>query len=207
MYVPAKLPTPLLEGELESNSKTLPNQQNQVPVFTRAEGLQSSLKVKRGFRSVGTPKVCGVSFEVHPLWLWTLRPSDWSEVWMSAAILVRLSETHAPTLERFRNLIKAYHEGTDNDRAVEASDVWWISESKGLVEVETDRIGGCPRSVVCLTRSLRRTPSPTSEGGNWYSISHQSVGGVTNARGISRLRCLRRHSRLFRIFREPLLIF
>ena len=187
VYAPVNQPTPSREGGLELNrTTTLPNQRNQVPVFRKSEG-QSSLKIKRGFRSVGTPKVCGVSFECHPLWLWTLRPSDWSEVWMTAESLDRLSTTHALTLERFRHLVKTYHDGTDNDLAVEASDVWWISGSKAFVEVESDRIGGCP-NVVCLTKSPRRTPSPVTEGEKWYSISHQSVGGVTNARGIFRLR-------------------
>ena len=141
------------------------------------------MKVKRGFREVGKPKVCGISFDLHPLWLWTLRPSEWSEIWISVETDIRLKETHRETWNRHSHLIQTYREGTNNGHAVSSADVWWISGTKRFVEVALSRKGPC-RSVSCLTRSPRRTPASTEKGGKWYSLCHQSIGSVTNARGI-----------------------
>lgn len=183
VYLPVKHPASLRGrglGIRSDCSRPIHNQRNPIPVLTKVDGTRT--KIKRGFRAMGVPKICGISFDIHPVWLWTLRPSEWNEVWMSEETNLKLMEMHLETGKRFAHLIKTFHEGSGNDVAVGAADVWWISGSQQFVEVPLTRIGSCP-CVSSLTRAPRRTPKSTSEEDSWYSVCHRSVGGVTNARG------------------------
>lgn len=162
------------------------NQRNPLPPLFNSTPLVPMVKeVRRGFRAGVTPKSCGLIFEQCPVWLWTIRPSEWHTIVMTRADEKRLEDNYPSTWERFKTRIKAVlsvEAGLNISEAWEAADldVWWISGSGAFCE--SVRLSNSDRRVIWRSDAGRRTPK--SEGGwRWYRVSHQNVGGVTNARG------------------------
>ena len=133
--------------------------------------------VKRGFRALSPPKTCGIRFERCPVWLWTLRPAEWCSTSIAASDERRLHSSYRSTWDRFCDKLAIEEVVAD----VGTPDVWWISGSERFV-AGLDLPDAIP-SVTWRSKAWRRTPrASTSE--QWYSVSHQNVGGVTNARGL-----------------------
>jgi hypothetical protein len=55
--------------------------------------------VKRGYRGVEVPQVCGVAFETTPAWIWVLGLSDWHKIYLSDVDELRLQQYHSGTWE------------------------------------------------------------------------------------------------------------
>lgn len=60
--------------------------------------------IKRGYRNFTSPQSCGVSTHDDPVWLWSLRPKEWSSICILQDEWERLRLRHPSTWERFRNV-------------------------------------------------------------------------------------------------------
>jgi hypothetical protein len=121
-----------------------------------------------------------MSFERRPVWLWTLRPGEWSSIQISATDMARLQENYASTMEKFGSSVEFVESWTDSMPV----DVWWVSGTEPYIDnlLGLNNASGLP-CVVWRSSAGRRTPKATNDM-RWYSVVHQNVGGVTNARGI-----------------------
>ena len=74
-------------------SEDICNKNVRVVPRTATDSLQPYQRLKlckRGFRDEMVERVCGVSFEDLPLWLWTMRLAEWSTVYITDTDEVRL---------------------------------------------------------------------------------------------------------------------
>ena len=87
--------------------------------------------VKRVFRPAAQPQKCVVSFERYPVWLWALRPCDWSHILITKTDARRLHQFHMSTWTKFEHKIVAVSSllSPGNDASV-----WWISGSRAFGE-------------------------------------------------------------------------
>jgi hypothetical protein len=142
------------------------------------------LAVKRGFRAICDPKVCGVSFENLPVWLWTLRPIEWSTIFITETDEARIHQTHPELWTRLSGKFLRVTKSVMIDPRVSLADVWWISGSESFVHEQ--RLPNAMALVLWLERSGRRLPSSMSKTDDriqWTHLNHCRVGGITNAHG------------------------
>ena len=138
--------------------------------------------VKRGFRSIRDPKVCGVSFESLPVWLWTLRPKDWSQIFITGPDEARLRQVHPKLLSTLENLLTIVSEPLSHDQRCCNADVWWISGREAYLS--NLHLPSKVATVLWASFVGRRIPASLSGVGiEWTHINHSRIGGVTNARG------------------------
>ena len=50
--------------------------------------------IKRGYKNFVSPQPCGVSIHDDPVWLWSLRPKEWSSICILQGELERLCSQH-----------------------------------------------------------------------------------------------------------------
>jgi hypothetical protein len=131
--------------------------------------------VKRGFRPAAQPQKCVVSFERYPVWLWALRPCDWSHILITETDARRLRQFHMSTWIKFEPKIVAVSSlpSPGNDASV-----WWISGSHDFGESHRE-LASTP-TVLWMSDSRRRTPPSTSKE-SWVRLSHANVGSTTRA--------------------------
>ena len=180
---------PPLDEEITTHSRTpasVSNQRNSSSVFYSALDSARTKQVRRGFRAHYPPQVCGVSFESTPLWLWTLRPSDWETIVISACNEAQLREVESSTWTLFERKFLVVKDGSPSSwaRELELANavVWWGSGASSFCGRALECDVSCPR-VFCQVPSPRRTPKAT-ESVEWYSLLHRNAGGTTNARGV-----------------------
>lgn len=142
--------------------------------------LESRKAVKRGFKSFHDPKVCGLSFERLPAWLWTLRPAEWSSILLSESDKHRLHQTHPILHKLYLDKFRVVNSPGCNSVGTEA-DVWWISGSHEFI-MSLMLPSGVP-TVAWVTGSSRRSPIPSTPSNQWLNVSHSKVGGCTTCRG------------------------
>lgn len=146
---------------------------------TLEDATYQRLKVcKRGHREAFVEKVCGVSFEGLPVWLWSLRLAEWSTIYITDTDDLKLRQHHLTTWEFARSklaIVDAKAVGTL------LMDMWLVSGSLAFV---TSAIGplGTPK-LAWMSEGGRRKPS-LADGWEWLHVSHAMVGGVTKATGI-----------------------
>ena len=145
-------------------------------IVPRAKGI------KRGFRAMRDPKICGVSFESLPVWLWALRPKEWSEIFITESDERRIHQAHPELRTLMGERFVTVEDPPRHDPRCAMADVWWISGTEAFLKGLT-----LPESIVRVIWGSgigRRIPrSMESESTKWQNISHAHVGGVTNARG------------------------
>ncbi len=142
-------------------------------------------EVKRGYRSFSHSKVCGVSFERLPAWLWVLRLVEWSDIVVSRIDKGRLRHASPELFARYGSRWRvAANNKCHHPMACEAV-VWWVSGT--LTFVNSLRFPGSVPVVCWITNAPRRTPGGNTTPHQWLSISHAKVGGATTARGVFRL--------------------
>jgi hypothetical protein len=164
---------------LVPSSAPLTNHQN--------DDLTHQLKqVKRGYRSFSQPRVCGVSFERLPAWLWVLRMVEWSEVVVTRADELRLRHAYPLLFERYGSRWRVADDSVDLHSIAKEAVVWWVSGTLNFVQSLRLPLGV---PVVCwITNAPRRTPPGRNTAPHqWLSVSHSKVGGATTARGVFRL--------------------
>ena len=143
-------------------------------------------EVKRGYRSFSTPKVCGVSFERFPAWLWVLRVMDWSHILITSVDESRIRQNHPTTFGKYGNRWKVFDVDEIHQLPiVDEACVWWVSG--GMEFVNSVRLPPHVPSVSWITSAPRRSPRDEAPSHQWLSVSHSKVGGSTTARGVFRL--------------------
>jgi hypothetical protein len=142
-------------------------------------------QVKRGFREVVQPIVCGVIFETLPAWLWAIRSSEFSTIVCPQANAAELKHSYASTWKSFESKLLII--AADKVPTVDV-DVWLVSGSRNFL-VNQPLSSQVP-VVTWLMSSGRRKPLPSS-GTQWISISHRQVGGTTNLCGMFGVRQLK----------------
>ena len=71
---------------------------------TLEDATYQRLKVcKRGHREAFVEKVCGVSFEGLPVWLWSMRLAEWSTIYITDTDDLKLRQHHLTTWEFARS--------------------------------------------------------------------------------------------------------
>ena len=129
--------------------------------------------VKRGFRPAAQPQKCVVSFERYPVWLWSLRPCDWSHIIITETDARRLRQFHMSTCTKFEPKIVAVSSllSPGNDASV-----WWISGSHAFGESHRE-LSSTP-TVLWMSDSGCRTPPSILEE-SWFRLFHANVGDTT----------------------------
>lgn len=119
-------------------------------------------------------------FEDIPAWLWAIRLSDWRDIYILDTDELRLRQyytsTWSHTKERFR-IVTSLSDAKHSDDIK----VWFLSGSRKFLEM-VSLPEGVPR-VVWAERCGRRRPPDTIKH-RWFSVSHETVGGSTTARGV-----------------------
>jgi hypothetical protein len=146
--------------------------------------LGHGFAVKRGFRASCDPKICGVSFENLPVWLWAIRPIDWSQIFITKRDESRLCQTHPELWNRLSDKFLIVSKSVMVDSQVSLADVWWVSGSASFINGLS--FPQAMRLVIWVEGRGRRLTASLSQSQNhihWTNINHCRVGGVTNARG------------------------
>lgn len=146
--------------------------------------LLMSKRVKRGFRSPVDPKSCGVMFESVPAWLWAIRLSEVSKIFLTHEAEMVLRTGFETTWAHFRDKLVVVAPAQVVDLRV---DVWLISGSQGFID-SVMMVISTP-VVVWLFPWGRRKPAHSGEI-TWTRVSHSQVGGVTNISSIFGVRHL-----------------
>lgn len=135
---------------------------------------------KRGYKNFESPQACGVRFQGDPVWLWTLRPKDWSSICIIESEWKLLRSRHSTTWERFRSLFEVVQLPIEAREHCHEVSVWWISGESHYIEslILPPDVG----QVFWMKNQSRRWPKSLSHI-DWRRITHAHVGGTTNARG------------------------
>ena len=123
---------------------------------------------------------CGVLFEADPVWLWSLRPNSWVNIFITGPDEARLRQDHPVLFEKFKNKLVTVPSTFAGSYPDISPDFIWISGSKCFLEHVS--LGPHGSHVYWLSNSARRPPSDMIQV-QWVKMTHKSVGGVTNARG------------------------
>ena len=136
--------------------------------------------IKRGHYGNLDPKICGASFESTPAWIWSLRLSDWETIVIPVDDEVRLRQFYHATWLLVKDKLKLVSSARDPGLK-ESVHVWFVSGTKGFLEM----FDGSPETPTILwaERCGRRRPAD-SDAWTWFTVTHESVGGSTTARGV-----------------------
>ena len=158
----------------ESSSKV-------VKVYTDSTTSEyKRLKIcKRGYREAMMTRVCGVSFEGLPVWLWAMRLGEWSTIYISEMCEVKLRQYHAATRDLVHSKLIIMNEGAMT--GISAIEVWLVSGTLDFVTSLEGKLG--PAMVGWISDSTRRGPRSENPRWLWTSVAHSRVGGVTKATG------------------------
>jgi hypothetical protein len=123
-----------------------------------------------------------VSFEALPVWLWTLRPKEWSQIFITGPDEAQLCQAHPELhnilVEKFTIVMAP----PIRDSRCRLADVWWVSGREPYLQGLALPSGLV--QVIWAAGVGRRLPvSLVQQDTNWTSINHSRIGGVTNARG------------------------
>ncbi|KAI2494742.1 hypothetical protein MHU86_19779 [Fragilaria crotonensis] len=139
----------------------------------------SRLKLcKRGHREALVERVCAVSFEDLPVWLWTLRLAEWSSIHIVDTDEVHLRQYHGATWEAIKSklVIRKSYVGL-------GVDVWLVSGSLQFLCAQERLLVGEPM-VGWLSDGGRRRPKVEGSQWSWFPVSHSRIGGVTKSTGM-----------------------
>jgi hypothetical protein len=136
--------------------------------------------IKRGYKNFTSPQACGVSIQGDPVWLWTLRPKEWSSICIIESEWELLRTRHYATWDRFQSLFDVVQPPIEARESCHQVSVWWISGESHYIE--SLRLPSDVGQVFWLVNQSRRWPKSLSHI-NWKRITHAHVGGTTAARG------------------------
>ena len=135
---------------------------------------------KRGYREVSAQWVCGMIFEGLPVWLWSLRLSDWSLIYVSVEDEKMLKADHPKTWDFAQDRISSVSKET-LENLVDV-DLWFVSGSMSALE-RVDSFTGA--KAFWLSTGGRRKPKLwVNSGWQWLSVVHSRVGGTTTSGGM-----------------------
>jgi hypothetical protein len=163
------LPSSCLPLSTSSNTPGTPTR-----LIPRARGI------KRGYKNFASPLACGVSIQDDPVWVWTLRPKEWSQIFIIESEWERLRSRHSSIWNKFKAAFDVIHPPIESHHRCHQASVWWVSGS--LAYIETLRLPAEVGQVYWMHLSSRRW-AKTKCDIVWKRISHIHVGGSTNARG------------------------
>ena len=153
------------------------------PLSDRGEIIGSELKaqrIKRGYRELSTPLSCGVSFETDPVWLWSLRPNDWSTIFITEPDEAILRQVHPSLYSKLGSKLSILSLPLALSVHAPRADVWWISGSSWFIR--STILPSSVMKVVWLSGASRRLPIDMLDF-RWSKVTHRQVGGVTRCRG------------------------
>ena len=140
-------------------------------------------KVKRGFRSLSTPRICGVVSVGHPVWLWSLRICDWSEIRIPRSCETDLRRNYTTTWQQWKSKFVIADPVTVG-RIDSGAIVWFLSGPSCLLS----KFSPCSDSTIIIRLLLtegRRPPKDLRVSSvQWFSLAHSRAGGVTTSRGL-----------------------
>lgn len=123
------------------------------------------------------PKTCGIVFEEIPAWLWSIRLSDFSQVFISQRNELMLRQRSASTWSYFESKLVVTSEAMVG---LVVADIWFVSGSRSFLEAQA-----VPEStpVVAWLYPTGRQKPENSCNTTWIKIAHSQVGGVSNMTG------------------------
>lgn len=149
--------------------------------------LPTERAIKRGYySSFQEPQACGVSFDDLPAWLWTLRPKEWSHIYISYDDAKKLRKHFAPLHVHLETLLHEFSSVFEIGHDMPEAQIWWVSGSDSYCRT----LGALPtiRKVEWLTGFGRRPRRETqSRPSQWLHLHHPKVGGSTLCRAMFRL--------------------
>lgn len=108
-------------------------------------------------------RVCGVAFEGLPVWLWTIRLGEWSEIYITDTDEVKLRQYHVSTWELVNSKLVIVDEGAlPSNPAVE---VWLVSGPLEYVVTVEGRLGSS--MVGWISNATRRRPKIDNPRWEW----------------------------------------
>ena len=145
----------------------------------RQEGYKRLKLCKRGYREATASKICGVSFEGCPVWLWAMRLTDWSEIVITGTDEERLRQSHVSTWDVVKERLKIVEPKVIP--TLVGIDMWFVSGS-----LEFLRYTGTPPSTpkICWLATAGRRRPAAGANWQWTSVAHARVGGSTTANGM-----------------------
>ena len=149
------------------------------PVSEPPEGYKRLKLCKRGYREATASKVCGLSFEGCPVWIWAIRLSDWSKIVITGSDEVRLRQGYLTTWTVVKERLEIVVER--DIPTLQGVDMWFVSGSMEYLQYSATPLL-TPRTC-WLSSGGRRKPS-CCEGWQWTSVSHSRVGGTTSSTGM-----------------------
>ena len=137
--------------------------------------------IKRGYKNFATTRLCGVSIQDEPVWLWTLRLKEWSTIYISQPEYERLQVRYPTVWEKFKSALEVVDSPSEADPRCHQVSVWWVSGTWEFIE--SLRLPAQVGQVYWLRHQSRRWPKCRFPI-DWKRITHAHVGGSTNARGV-----------------------
>ena len=174
----------VLKGQVLGNHSPSPG----YGKITSEDRVYKRLKLcKRGYREVNVQRVCGLIFEGLPVWLWSLRLSDWSRIYISVEDEKRLKADHPTTWEFAQDRLSS----VTNERLDKLVDVdlWLASGTMSALERVDSFIGA--KAFWLSTGGRRKPRSSITLGWQWLSVVHARVGGTTTSAGMFGLKGIR----------------
>ena len=137
--------------------------------------------IKRGFRAFTNPLTCGVRFQHLPVWLWALRPKEWSAIYITDPDERRIRQDHPSLWNLLHKSFVSVGTPVYLDPKSRLADVWWVSGTQEFL----DALDLHDTSLaVCWGEGMGRRPPRIDGEWKWSSLTHSRVGGVTNARAL-----------------------
>jgi hypothetical protein len=150
-------------------------------VELESEQTYQRLKLcKRGHREQIVARVCGVTFEKLPMWLWTIRLAEWSHIYITDTDELKWRQYHVSTWEFVKAKLVMVTAAALPD--LKFIDLWMISGSSMFI-----RELRCPLGtpvVGWMSNGGRRKPSIGDPDWSWSKVSLALIGGVTKATGM-----------------------
>lgn len=139
--------------------------------------------VKRGFRSAPEPRICGISFESLPAWLWAFRLSDWSSILITDSDEAKLRQYHESTWTHVQSKLIIVQVSRLTSASVTAA-IWFgcghPSHANELAAVIDVTVPIC----FWVMKASRGLPKNTPSCWEWVGIDHSRMGGSTTIRGV-----------------------
>jgi hypothetical protein len=162
------------------------------PIPRNQSPLINEKRVKRGYRDIMSPKVCGIMFEGEPAWLWAIRLSDFSSILITQSNALTLQQNHFATWEKVKAKLTVIDDSEVGLKTT--AHFWLVSGSWDFFSIKHPWVVARDKSrdatklcdvVIWLQPSVRRKPSSKgSDGCRWISLAHSQVGGMTTVRGM-----------------------
>jgi hypothetical protein len=120
---------------------------------------------KRGYKNFSSPMKCGICSQGPPVWLWSLRPKEWSDVFVIRNEWELIRSQHPALWEQYRNVFKVWDPPLGAFDGSHDAIAWWISGTMEFID-GLSLPSGIPQ-ILWLSKPGRQWPkSKTQSSGN-----------------------------------------